>query len=204
MAKIMNVDYEAIPGHAATMREQGNSLNSELTTAYQSIADMHKSWYGKRYNSLVQEFNKIIPQINELLDLVVGDFPFALETVANNYSQADRGSRVTAARRTDPKKIANIATSNDVGMKFLTSDVEATKSKVSKNFKNAKSKMDEIEQTYAKIKWESEASQAFKTKFTKLKNSIVQSIENINTQFTKLMQQTLEDIQATETNNTVK
>ena len=137
MARIMNVDYEAIPGKAQQMRSQGEELNTELTTAYQSIADMHNAWYGKRYNELVKSFNNIIPQINEMLQLVVGDIPFALETVANNYSQADKGSNVTSANNTAPKKISNLSLSNDVGMKFLTSEVSSTQSKVSTNFKNS-------------------------------------------------------------------
>ena len=63
MARIINVDYEAIPAQAQQMRTYGQDLNNELTTAYQSIADMHNSWYGQRYNALVKEFNNIIPQI---------------------------------------------------------------------------------------------------------------------------------------------
>ena len=203
MAKIMNVDYEAIPGQAKQMRSYGQELNTELTNAYKSITNMHNSWYGKRYNALVKEFNELAPELNEMLELVVGEIPIALETIANNYAQADKGSKATSAAKTSPKKITNIAAPNDVGMKFLTSDVTAVKTKVSTNFKNAKQKMNTIESTYNKIKWQSEASEAFKAKFTKLKQSIIQSFDNIESSFSKLMQQTLEDIQATETANTV-
>jgi len=41
MAKIMNVDYEAMPGQAGQMRAHGESLNAEMTTAYKSIADLN-------------------------------------------------------------------------------------------------------------------------------------------------------------------
>lgn len=204
MARIMNVDYEAIPGQAQQMRAYGQELNNEMTTAYQSIADMHNAWYGKRYNSLVKEFNNIIPQINELLQLVVGEIPYALETIANNYSQADRGSNVTGANNTSPNKISEIAISNDVGMKFLTSEVSSTQSKVSTNFKNAKEKMNTIESTYATIQWESEAAEAFEAKFKQLKSQIVSAFDNIESQFTTLMNQTQEDIEATENANTVQ
>lgn len=204
MARIMNVDYEAIPGQAQQMRAYGNELNSELTTAYQSIADMHNAWYGKRYNELVKSFNNIIPQINELLQLVVGDIPFALETIANNYSQADTGSNVTGANNTAPNKINELAMSNDVGMKFLTSEVSATQSKISTNFKNAKEKMNTIESAYSQIQWESEAAEAFEAKFKKLKSEIVAAFEDIESQFTKLMNQTQEDIQSAENANTVQ
>ena len=204
MARIMNVDYEAIPGQAQQMRAYGEELNSELTTAYQSVADMHNAWYGKRYNELVKSFNNIIPQINELLQLVVGDIPFALETIANNYSQADTGSNVTGANNTAPKKITDLAMSNDVGMKFLTSEVSATQSKISTNFKNAKEKMNTIESAYSQIQWESEAAEAFEAKFKKLKSEIVSAFEDIESQFTKLMNQTQEDIQSAENANTVQ
>lgn len=204
MANITSVDYEAMPSQANQMRNYGQELNTELTNAYNSISEMHNSWYGKRYNSLVEQFNKMAPDINELLELVVGEIPYALETIANNYAQADKGSKVTSAAKTSPKKITNLSTPNDVGMKFLTSEVSSVKSKVSSNFKNARTKMDTIEAAYNKIQWQSDASEAFKAKFTQLKSSIVEAFENIESQFTTLMQQTLDDIQATENANTVK
>lgn len=204
MAKIMNVDYEAMPNQAKQMRAYGKELNSELTTAYKSIADMHNSWYGKRYNSLIKEFNKIVPEINELLELVVTEIPYALETVANNYSQADKGANVTSASKEAPKKIATLSESNDVGMKFLTTEVSNTQNSVSNNFKKAKEKMNTIEAEYGKIKWESEAAEAFKAKFKKLKADIISAFENIDSQFTKLMEQTKSDIQSAESANTVK
>lgn len=203
MAKIMNVDYEAIPSQAKQMRTYGQELNNEITTVYTSITNMHNSWYGKRYNSLVKEFNNIIPQINELLELVVGEIPFALETIANNYSVADRGTKVTSAIKTEPKKATNLAMPGDVGMKFITSEVETIQKNISTNFKNAENKMNTIEVAYSKIQWESEAAEAFKIRFLKLKKDIIASFQNINTQFTNLMNQTLQDIQNTENANTV-
>ena len=78
-----------------------------------------------------------------------------------------------------------------------------TQTQVEKNFDNAKEKMNEIESIYNQIQWESEASQAFKAKFTKLKSQIISSFENIKSQFAKLMTQAQQDIQAAETSNTV-
>lgn len=204
MAKITNVDYAAIPAQAQQMRTLGQELNTELATAYKSITNMHNCWYGKRYNELVKEFNKIVPEINELLELVVGEIPFALETIANNYSQADQGSNVTSTSKTAPNKIGELTITNDVGMKFITSEVESVKTNVSNNFKKAKDKMNTIESAYGRIQWQSEASEAFAAKFKKLKTEIVTAFENIDSQFTNLMNQTLSDIQATEDANTVK
>lgn len=204
MAKIMNVDYEAMPRQASQMRTYGKELNNEISVAYTEITNMHSSWYGKRYNELVMGFNKITPQINELLELVVGEIPYTLETIANNYSQADKGSNVTSAVKESPKKIANITISNDVGMRFVTSEVTSIQQKVSRNFQNAKDKMNIIETQYGRIQWQSEASEAFRSRFTKLKKEIVTSFEDLNTQFTRLMNQTKDDIQNAENANTVK
>ena len=184
MANIQNVDYEALPGQASQIRSYAQELNNELTTAYTNITNMHSVWYGVRYNALVKEFNNIIPQLNELLNLVVGEIPFALETIANNYAQADKGANVVGAQNTAPNKIAEIPVSNDVGMRFITEDVANTQSQVSTNLDNAKSKMDSIESTYNQIQWQSEASDAFKSTFTRLKGQIVSSFEisNLNLQ----------------------
>lgn len=203
MAKIMNVDYEAIPNQAKQMRAYGKQLNSEMTKAYKSVANMHSSWYGKRYNELVKAFNEMIPQINDMLKLVVTEIPYALETIANNYSQADKGSNVTSASNEAPNKITNLSISNDVGMKFLTSNVSSVQKQISSNFKNSKEQMNKIESAYGKIKWSSEAADTFKAKFKKLKSSIVSSFETIETDFTKLMTQTQADIENAEKANTV-
>ena len=204
MAKIQNVDYEAMPRNAKQMRNLGKQLNTEVTNAYKSIENMHSSWYGKRYNELVKHFNNMIPQINEMLQLVVTDIPVTLEKVANNYSQADRGSNATTVDNTAPKKITNIKIQNDVGMKFITQNVENTQTSVSKNFKNAKDQMNKISTEYNKVKWTSEASEAFKTKFNKLKTEITKSFEDIEQTFSKLMNQAKEDVQKSETANTVQ
>lgn len=204
MAKIQNVDYEAMPRNAKQMRSYGQQLNTEVTNAYNSVRDMRSSWYGKRYNELVKHFNNMIPQINEMLQLVVTDIPVTLEKVANNYSQADRGSNATTVENTTPRKITNIEIHNDVGMKFITANVQQVQTKVSNNFKNAKDQMNKISTEYNKVKWTSEASDAFKNKFNKLKTNITKSFEEIEQTFSKLMNQAKEDVQKSETANTVQ
>ena len=203
MANIQSVDYEAIPSQAKQIRTEGQAMNTELTKAYASIGDMHKDWYGNRYNDLVAAFNGMVQELNDMLTLVIGDIPFTLESISNNYSQADRGTNVTSAVQTPPKKITNIATSKDVGMRFITSSVEQVKQSVTNNFNNAKNKMDTIESIYNKIQWQSEASEAFRVKFKKLKDNITREFENINETFKTLMTQALNDIQSAEKSNTV-
>ena len=165
---------------------------------------MHNSWYGIRYNELVKDFNELVPQVNDLLKLVVTDIPFAIETIANNYAQADKGQNVTSAEETAANKIENLPIINDVGMRFMTGEVSNTQRAVSEKFESAKELMNRIESEYNRVDWQSEASESFKARFAQLKSDILASFDNINNQFTKLMTQTQQDIEATEKANTVQ
>lgn len=203
MARVNVVDYLEMPKHAQEMREGAKQLNSEVSVAYTSIRDMHTVWYGVRYNELVKAFNNMIPQLNEMLTLVVHDVPHALETIANNYSMADRGVVAGAVRDEQPNKIIEIAIINDEKMGFLSENVKEVQQKVSTNFKNAKDLMDKISTYFGKVTWDSRASEEFNARFMKLKGEIITSFENINTQFIKLMEQTLQDMENAERANTV-
>lgn len=204
MAKIDHVDYEAMPRQAKAMREYALELNNELRTAYSNVGEMHNSWYGVRYNELVKDFNELIPQVNDLLKLVVTEIPFAVETIANNYAQADKGQNVTSAEETSANNIENLPITNDVGMRFMTSDVANTQRNVSAKFDSSKELMNKIESEYNRVDWQSEASESFKARFEKLKNDILSAFDNINNEFSKLMTQTQEDIENTEKSNTVQ
>lgn len=204
MAKISTVDYKDMASKAKTIRNDAQALNKEFTNAYLSIQDMHQNWYGIRYNSLVSEFNELVPSVNEILELTVTDIPFTLETVANNYSLADNGNKATSAQQTAPNKVSSLPTPSDVGMRFLTSNVQQTQKTVSTNFKNAKDKMTSIQNVYKSIAWTSEAATAFAQKFASLKSSIDNAIDTINTDFVKLMTQAQNDIQSAESANTVQ
>lgn len=203
MTNIIKVNYETIPSLARQIRTYAQELNIEIINVYNDIADMHNYWHGQRYNVLSNEFNNIIPSINELLNLVVGELPYLLEIIANNYSYADKSTNVANAVKLQPKKVMALAVPKDIKMKFVTENVKTIKEKVSINFKNAKDKMNSIEATCNQIEWNSEAAEAFRMKFTKLKTNIVREFENIDTQFSNLMIQTMEDIQVLESSNIV-
>ena len=203
MAKIQYVDYEAIPGQAKEMRSCGKQLNSEVTKIYSSVEEMHGHWYGIRYNELVKGFNNLIPRLNEMLTLVVTELPYALETIANNYSLADKGTKITVASSEGPNKLTNLPIINDVGMKFITTSVHEKQQSISANLKNAKEQMDRIESIYLRVQWQSEAAEAFKARLSKLKNEIVASFESLNTDFVRLMEQTQKDIEIAENANKV-
>ena len=178
MAKIDHVDYEAMPRQAKAMREYALELNNELRTAYSNVGEMHNSWYGVRYNELVKDFNELIPQVNDLLKLVVTEIPFAVETIANNYAQADKGQNVTSAEETSANNIENLPITNDVGMRFMTAEVANTQRSVSEKFDASKELMNKIETEYNRVEWQSEASESFKARFNKLKNDIIMNSQN--------------------------
>lgn len=203
MSKVEYVDYQDLAVKAKDIRNHAKELNELFTKIYQEIMTMHQAWYGKRYNELAKNFNELAPSINEMLKLTYGEIPFALETIANNFSQADTGSNTTSAQQTEERKMPNVPTPNDVGMRFMESQVRESKNKVTTGFKNANEKMSAIESTYNRISWKSESAEAFRAKFTTLKNQITKEIDELNSQFDKLMEQAMEDLRITEQKNTV-
>ncbi len=204
MPNLQNVDYRQMPGHAKTIREKGKELNQKFKLIYQRVADMHADWYGQRYAALVEQFNTLYPTLNEMLKLVYTEIPYVLETIANNYAKADTGSAVCNAVETPVASLAAIPThKEDEGMRFITPKVEETKNFVKADFDNAKTIMNDIQIAYKKISWKSDASEKFEAAFVKLKTNIDKQIDDINTSFVKLMNQTEQDMQTTENANTV-
>lgn len=204
MATISNVDYKSMPRKASLMRNNGTSLNNYLVKAYTEATNMHNSWYGKRYNTLAGQFNDLIPKLEEMLKLVVTELPYAIEIVAKNYDMADNGSSSMKPNQTSIKKITAVSKPNDVGMKFIQTNVETSKKNILTNFANAKTEMGNIQKNFKQINWKSDAATAFNQKFNKLKTDIDSALDSIKNNFSTLMQNTIDDIKAAETANTVQ
>ena len=202
MANITSVDYESIPGKTQQMKEIGQTLMKEIQGAYTDVENMHSVWYGKRYNELLGDFNNLVPKVNELIDLVWGEIPYTLEIVANNYAKAD-GVSIQAADRANPTKITELSIPSDTGMRFESTSVLSVRDSVVGKFNNAKNEMDKFQTVYGDINWESDASEVFKARFASLKSQVVEAFNTISNSFQRLMTETEEDIQSTETNNTV-
>ena len=202
---IESVDYKKLPSYANEMRTTGKALNNSMTKAYTEIGNLSNNWYGVRYDALVTECNKIVPNINEMLDFVVATIPYTLQTIASNYAKVDGGS-TAAPTNQKATKITNVKKSGKDTMKFVESSVNSSKSTIFNSFKDAISKMDSIESTFnSKIKgaWKSDAANAYAKKFSQLKSEITTSIGNIQKSFDKLVEQTIQDMSKTENANTV-
>ena len=203
MANIQNVDYEGIPSKAKKMRELGQDMNRKLSKIYNDIETMHNHWYGIRYNDLQTSFNNLVPNLNEILKLVVDEIPFALENIANNYAQADKGSPVTSAINVSPTQIQVLPKRNDVGMRFITNEVATIHTSIKRDLEEVVDEMNEIQGVFSQVNWESEAASTYRSKLDSLKTSINNQINEINTKFDSNMTQTEQDIQNAESANTV-
>lgn len=201
--RIEEVDYNGFPRIAKAMREDAIKLNKEVTTAYSTVGVMQKSWYGPRYDELVKIFNKMIPNFESILKLTVTDFPYTLELIANNYSNVDKGRKVTTAEKTSIQKIQKISLSGKTTFRFMETNVKTHQTEINKNFDKILSYINSIEANYKKLNWKSAASKEFEMKFNRLKKDISTSVSDTKKQFKKLMDQTVEDIRRSEKANTV-
>ena len=204
MARIQEVNYKEIPSKVRKMRDAANEINGEIVNSYTKISAMKSNWHGTRYNELAKKCNSIIPDINKLLKLVVTDIPFALEQVANNYSKADRGSKIVSEQQIASRNIPEITMTTEETMKFITSEVTNVKNAVSTSFTKTMSKLDEYQNVFNSINWNSEAADIFKREFKAAKVKVSSALNDIQELFTTLMRQASEDIQAAESGNTLK
>lgn len=204
MSRIRKVNYGEMAIQAKRIREDGKQLNDQIVKAYTYLSDMHEFWYGKRYNKLVMAFNNMVPQLNEMLSLVVYKLPYSLELISNNYSMVDRKQKETVEIDEEPNRIKEIQITNDPGLRFLSDQVISIQQKISKCFEIAQDQMNEIEIEYKRILWESESADIFEKKFSEIKEKITAFFANVNTEFKNLMQQTEEDLEKAEKINNVE
>lgn len=202
MASISEVNYEEIPGKANEIQQLGTQLNAELSSAWNSVNELRSSWHGLRYNTLISYFNNITDSVNQLLKLVICEIPESLGTVARNYAAAD-GTTVPAVGAGSITMIETLSDSDTSSLAYNSGTASEVQSAVNGNISNAEDFMNSIESTFTSINWQSEASEAFRQKFTSLKSQIVDALTNINSQFTNLMQEAQSDIEGAESANTV-
>lgn len=204
MVEIQRVNYEEMPRNAQEIRECARALNDELISAYDKVNAMRQDWFGNRYNLLAQSFNNLIPNFHSMLDFAVTKLPDNIETIANNYSLADKGQVATPVRSEARKNIPEISPNTETDLRFMETAVDGKRDEISKNFTNARQQMNQIATAYSKIVWTSKAADTFLDEFTKIKNQIETMIDDINKEFVQRMQETKEDHRRAEEGNTIK
>lgn len=198
----LEVNYKEMPGKATEMQNLGKALNSELSTAWSSVNELRSTWYGVRYNSLISLFNKTTDSVNKILTLVICTIPDQLGTIALNYSKVD-GDPVPAVEPGSITAIESIPDSDTARMSYEAGPADDVKGSVGKNIDSAEGYMEDILSTFNTIDWQSEARDNYQSQLTTLRGEIVDSLENIKTQFTVLMEQAASDMQAAEDANNV-
>ena len=139
-----------------------------------------------------------------MLDFAVTKLPDNIETIANNYSLADKGQVATPVRSEARKNIPEISPNTETDLRFMETAVDGKRDEISKNFTNARQQMNQIATAYSKIVWTSKAADTFLDEFTKIKNQIETMIDDINKEFVQRMQETKEDHRRAEEGNTIK
>ena len=203
MAKTRRVNYEEMAIQVKKIREDGKQLNNQIIKIYSYLTDMHEFWYGKRYNELIKSFNNMVPQLNEILSLVVYRLPYSLELIANNYSIVDKKTKETVESEEESNRIKELKITNDVGMRFLSGQVINIQQEISRCFEIAKEQINKIEIEYKKILWESESAYIFERKFGEIKEKIIDFFEDINVKFKEQIRQTENDFGRVEKANNI-
>lgn len=199
--RVQSVDYSQIATASATVAKEASDINIAAKKVFDLVQDLHISWTGRRYNNLVEQFNKIVTDMNSLLNLVVTDLPYFLSSAANIYSQAVEGRNITTVIVNKPNNISKLPVYNDKNIKFLEEAAKDKNVAISNQFNEIKSSMATIQSVLNSINWESQTSREFKDTFTKLKTKIDTYLTEIKTAYAKLMNSAITDMQAIENIN---
>ena len=189
MENQIKIDYENMPNQSNSIRGQAIEINNKLLAIYRKISEMHICWYGKRYNELVTKFNELAPQLNLFLEAIVGEVPYMFEEIANTVSDVDIKQNVAVPQKESIQKIQALQVYDDVGMRYISKEVEDI--------------MQEIDRTVDQIKLECDGSEEFRRQFVRLSDAFQYTIGNVESQFSKLMQQDRELMEETERKNNV-
>ena len=195
----------SIPAKTDQMRGVGRELNEKMQNMYDKIRELHEFWYGERYNRLVEGFNKIRPSVNNIVELIFTQLPASLDTIANNYSKLDRSMNIRTVSDEKPRIIEELPKMDDTGkFRFISNSVAEVKQEVEAKISKGIELIDEFENIYRTIDWESDAATAYQSLFAKLKEEVVTSLNNLKKDFTELMLQAEQDAKLTEDTNTVE
>ena len=201
MSDSISIDYENIPAQSKNIRGLAREINNKLLNVYGKIAEMHVCWYGKRYNELVTNFNELVPQFNQFVDVIVGEVPYMFEKIANSISDVDVKYNVAVPQRESVQKIQLLPVIDDVGMRYISAEVDEINTNVVKLLQDAEDTMEGIKRIVEQINIDCDGSAEFKNQFSRLSDAFQYTINNVEKQFTELMKQDKELIETAEKKN---
>lgn len=204
MGVSVKVDYDEIPIESKSIRGYAKEINSNLIEVYKEVADMHAHWYGKRYNELVEKFNNLVPQLNQFLELIVGEVPCMYEKIANNFSEVDINQNVTTSQEEPVIKLTVNPIINDVGMRYIEEEVTVAEKSIVSILHDTIDTMEIINRTVSQMELVCDGAEEFNSQFSKLTDTFKQVLNNIETQFNMLMEQDRNLMKEAEKDSTVE
>lgn len=204
MGVSVKVDYDEIPIESKSIRGYAKEINSNLIEVYKEVADMHAHWYGKRYNELVEKFNNLVPQLNQFLELIVGEVPCMYEKIANNFSEVDINQNVTTSQEEPVIKLTVNPIINDVGMRYIEEEVTVAEKSIVSILHDTIDTMEIINRTVSQMELVCDGAEKFNSQFSKLTDTFKQVLNNIETQFSMLMEQDRNLMKEAEKDSTVE
>ena len=185
MSSVVVIDYENIPTNSNAIRNYAKEINQKLLDVYKQIEGLHEYWYGQRYNELVAEFNKIVANLNQFLNILVLEVPSVYEQIANEFSNVDIQKNIATIQKEDAIKIQEIEIKKDEGMKFITSDAERIQKLITTDFNDTSTLIDSIQRAMVQINIKCDGIDEFKTK---QKNSEIteDDLRNAETEIQKI------------------
>ena len=201
MGSQIEIDYENIPAQSKNIRGLAREINNKLLNVYGKIAEMHVCWYGKRYNELVTNFNELVPQFNQFVDVIVGEVPYMFEKIANSISDVDVKYNVAVPQRESVQKIQLLPVIDDVGMRYISAEVDEINTNVVKLLQDAEDTMEGIKRIVEQINIDCDGSAEFKNQFSRLSDAFQYTINNVEKQFSELMKQDKDLIETAEKKN---
>ena len=160
-------------------------------------------WRGRRYNLLVDEFNKVIPDCVNMLELVGIEIPNSLYSIAENYSRVDTDAQTREKSIIQNVSIEQIPKGEEGVLDFKFEAVDDVKATVIKRFEAMLDALRTYETTYNKKEWSGDAETSFTGMLRSTIDNITEIFNNLSNQFSTLMQQTMDDMNNTENANTV-
>lgn len=203
MARV-TVDPAVLERQAQQILGSGREFNTQITNAYNAVGnDLRSSWYGLRYDNLVQSFNQMIQGFNSMLDLIRTTIPNNIQIAANNYYKFN--GQPVKSMPGEAKTAITITTTPTVsqGTRFITTEVTGIQTRVQQNFSQAVQILGTIQQHFNTMlgSWTGEAADSNRSEFNTLKSRLEGDINKVNTDFRALMDQTIQDIAAAEAAN---
>ena len=147
MEEYIKIDYENVPAQSKNIRNGAIEVNNKLLESYRKIAEMHVCWYGKRYNELVTYFNELVPQLNQFLNVIVGEVPYMFEKIANTISDVDIQQNVAVPQKESIQKLEALPLIDDVGMRYISKEVDEISNEIMQLLQAAEDSMESVKRT---------------------------------------------------------